>query len=71
MDREISKEVQRKEQRKQLIKIGVVAGGLIVLIVVVISMLQTSLKRKTSTFRRSTGSDRSFGQCIRQSDPRI
>ena len=45
-DREISKEVQRKEQRKQLIKIGVVAGGLIVLIVVVISMLQTSLKRK-------------------------
>ena len=34
MDREISKEVQRKEQRKQLIKIGVVAGGLIVLIVV-------------------------------------
>lgn len=46
MDREISKEVQRKEQRKQLIKIGVVAGGLIVLIVVVISMLQTSLKRK-------------------------
>ena len=46
MDREISKEVQRKEQRKQFIKIGAVAGGLIVLIVVVISMLQTSLKRK-------------------------
>lgn len=46
MDREISKEAQRKEQRKQLIKIGGVAGGLIVLIVVVISMLQTSLKRK-------------------------
>ena len=46
MDREISKEVQRKEQSKQLIKIGVVAGGLIVLVVVVISMLQTSLKRK-------------------------
>ena len=46
MDRVISKEVQRKEQRKQLFKIGVVAGGLIVLIVVVISMLQTSLKRK-------------------------
>ena len=46
MDREISKEVQRKEQRKQFIKIGAVGGGLIVLIVVVISMLQTSLKRK-------------------------
>ena len=46
MDREISKEVQKKEQRKQFLKIGAVAGGLIVLIVVVISMLQTSLKRK-------------------------
>lgn len=46
MDREISKEVQRKEQRKQFFKIGAVACGLVVLIVVVISMLQTSLKRK-------------------------
>ena len=46
MDREISKEAQRKEQRKQLIKIGVVVGGLIFLIVVVISMLQTSRIRK-------------------------
>lgn len=46
MDREISKEVQKKEQRKQFLKIGAVAGGLIVLVVVVISMLQTSLKRK-------------------------
>lgn len=46
MDREISKEVQRKEQRKQFIRIGTVVGGFIVLIVVVISMLQTSLKRK-------------------------
>lgn len=46
MDREISKEVQKKEQRKQFLKIGAVAGVLIVLVVVVISMLQTSLKRK-------------------------
>ena len=46
MDREISKEVQRKEQRKQFIRIGTSVGGFIVLIVVVISMLQTSLKRK-------------------------
>ena len=45
MDREISKEVQRKEQRKQFIRIGTAVGGFIVLIVVVISMLQTSLKR--------------------------
>ena len=46
MDREISKEVQRKEQRKQFIRRGTAVGGFIVLIVVVISMLQTSLKRK-------------------------
>ena len=46
MDREISKEVQKKEQRKQFIRIGTAVGGFIVLIVVVISMLQTSLKRK-------------------------
>lgn len=46
MDREISKEVQRKEQRKQFIRIGTAVGSFIVLIVVVISMLQTSLKRK-------------------------
>lgn len=46
MDREISKEVQRKEQRKQFIRIGTAVGGFIVLIVVVISMLQASLKRK-------------------------
>ena len=46
MDREISKEVQRKEQRKQFIRIGTAVGGFIVLIVVVISLLQTSLKRK-------------------------
>ena len=46
MDREISKEVQRKEQRKQFIRIGTAVGGFIVLIVVVISMLQTSLKWK-------------------------
>ena len=46
MDREISKEVQRKEQRKQFIRIGTAVGGFIVLIVVVIPMLQTSLKRK-------------------------
>lgn len=46
MDREISKEVQRKEQRKQFIKIGAIASVLIVLTVMVFSILQTSLKRK-------------------------
>lgn len=46
MDREISKEVQKKEQRKQFLKIGAVGGGLIVLVVVVISLLQATLNRK-------------------------
>lgn len=46
MDREISKEVQRKEQRKQIIKIGSIAGALIALVICIISMLQTSLNRK-------------------------
>lgn len=46
MDREISKEVQRKEQRKQFIKIGSIAGALIALVIFIISMLQTSLNRK-------------------------
>ena len=50
MDREISKEQQRKEQRKQFLKIGAVAGGVIAVVVLVISMLQTSLKRKDLTF---------------------
>lgn len=46
MDREISREVQKKEQRKQIIKIGTGVAGAIALVVVVISMLQTSLNRK-------------------------
>lgn len=46
MDREISREVQKKEQRKQIIKIASIAGAIIVVIVFVISMLQTSLDRK-------------------------
>lgn len=46
MDREISKEVQRKEQRKQIVKIGSISGALIALVICIISMLQTSLNRK-------------------------
>lgn len=46
MDREISREVQKKEQRKQIMKIG--AGVLvgIGIVSVVISFMQTSLNRK-------------------------
>lgn len=49
MDREISKEVQRKEQRKQIIKIGGSVAIGIALIALVISFLQTSLNRKDLT----------------------
>lgn len=49
MDREISKAEQRKEQRKQFIKIGAGVGIGIALIAVVISFLQTSLNRKDLT----------------------
>ena len=49
MDREISKAEQRKEQRKQFIKIGAGVGIGIALIALVLSFLQTSLNRKDLT----------------------
>jgi len=49
MDREISKEVRRKEQRKQIIKIGGGVGAGVAVIAVIISFLQTSLNRKDLT----------------------
>lgn len=49
MDREISKEVRRKEQRKQIIKIGGGVGAVVLVIAVIISFLQTSLNRKDLT----------------------
>ena len=49
MDREIAKEVRRKEQRKQIIKIGGGLGAAVAVIAVIISFLQTSLNRKDLT----------------------
>ena len=49
MDREISKEVRRKEQCKQIIKIGGGVGAAVAVIAVIISFLQTSLNRKDLT----------------------
>ncbi|MDR1201744.1 MAG: HlyD family efflux transporter periplasmic adaptor subunit, partial [Tannerellaceae bacterium] len=46
MDREISKEVRRKEQRKQLIKIITGIGGAVVVVGLIISVMQASLNRK-------------------------
>ena len=52
MDREISKEVRRKEQRKQIIKIGAGVWSIVLLVAVVISFLQTSLNRKDITISK-------------------
>ena len=71
MDREISKEVQRKEQRKQFIRIGTAVGGFIVLIVVVISMLQTSLKRKDLNISTVDKGVIEVSVSAWQSDPRV
>ena len=46
MDREIPKEVKRKQLRKQIIKITVGVTGFIVVIVLLISIMQTTLSRK-------------------------
>ena len=50
MDREISKEVRQKEQRKQFIKLGAGIGIAVVLIGGVIGFMQTSLQRKDLVF---------------------
>ena len=52
MDRERSKEVRRKEQRKQIIKIGAGVGSIVLVVAVVISFLQTSLNRKDITISK-------------------
>lgn len=52
MDREISKEVRRKEQRKQIVKIGAGVGSIVLVVAVVISFLQTSLNRKDITISK-------------------
>ena len=50
MDREISKEVRQKEQRKQFIKLGAGIGIAVVLIGGVIGFMQPSLQRKDLVF---------------------
>lgn len=52
MDREISKEVRRKELRKQILKIGAGVRGIILLVVLLISFLQTSLNCKYLTISK-------------------
>lgn len=50
MDREISKEEQRKEQRKQILKYGGIAGIGLGIVFLLISVMQTSLSRKDLVF---------------------
>lgn len=49
MDREISKEVQKKEQRKQIGKVGIGVAVAVGLVSMVISLMQASLERKSLT----------------------
>ena len=62
MDREISKEVRQKEQRKQFIKLGAGIGIAVVLIGGVIGFMQTSLQRKDLVFSTV---DKGGGTCFR------
>ena len=52
MDREISKEVRQKEQRKQFIKLGAGIGIAVVLIGGVIGFMQTACNGRTWFFQR-------------------
>jgi HlyD family secretion protein len=46
MDREIAKEVRKKELRRQILKIGMGVAALIIVISLIISLMQTNLNRK-------------------------
>ena len=44
MDREIPKDVQRREARKRWLKIGAVGGGVVGIVVLVIALVGESVK---------------------------
>lgn len=46
MDREISKEVQKKERRKQIIRVGATAAGITAVVMIIISFFRPALARK-------------------------
>ena len=45
MDREIPKEVRQKERNKKIMKYGGIGAGIIVCMAVLISFMQSSVKR--------------------------
>ncbi len=50
MDREIPKEVRQKERNKRMMKIGGIGAGIIVCMAVLISLMQSSVKRRDIAF---------------------
>ena len=50
MDREIPKEVRQKERNKKLIRYGISAAAVIVVISVLISVMRTGVKEKDVVF---------------------
>ena len=50
MDREIPKEVRQKERNKRIVKVGGISAGIIVGMAVLISFMQSSVKRRDINF---------------------
>ena len=50
MEREITKEVRRKERNRKIMKYGGMAAGIIVGMAVLISFMQSSVKRRDIVF---------------------
>ena len=50
MDREIPKEVRQKERNKRIVKVGGISAGIIVGMAVLISFMQSSVKRRDIVF---------------------
>ena len=50
MDREIPKEIRRKERNRRIMKYGAIGTGIIVCMAVLISFMQSSVKRRDLTF---------------------
>ena len=50
MDREIPKEVRQKERNKKIMKYGGIGAGIVVCMAVLISFMQSSVKRRDIVF---------------------
>ena len=50
MDREIPKEVRQKERNKKIMKYGGIGAGIVVCMALLISLMQSSVKRREIVF---------------------